>query len=256
MLEEHPTLQRFTRFTKTRAGISLFSFVFSIFLARAVFSQEVIPELQLQQYDSNVMNQVYGQSYFLNSLTTWTDQVRYYKGLLQASWESAADTAIYNYVSSITTSDSYNTVADYKDFVQKGLDSQKLVAMSSWEDKANLDFLANKNEFVAKLNTNKFNESYIERTGVQQQYQQVLNENARVNQLQNNIANAANNWNANFNQSYQSGLNDFSNTLSSIQDQYNSFLTNLGESEVTFQNNLTAIDSYKTVVKNAVKGVV
>ncbi|WP_411824002.1 TIGR04388 family protein [Leptospira sp. 'Mane'] len=256
MLEEHPTLQRFTRFTKTRAGISLFSFVFALFFAGAVFSQEVIPQLQLQQYDSNVMNQVYGQSYFLNSLNGWTDQVSYYKGLLRASWEAAADNAIYNYVSSITTSDAYNDVNAYKDYVQKELDSQKLVAMNSWEDKANLDFLTNKNQFVARLTTNQFDQAYIERTGVQQQYQQVLNENARVNQLQNNIVNAANNWNANFNQSYQTGLNDFANTLGNIQDQYSDFLTNLNNSEATFQNNLSAIDSYKSVVKNAVKGVV
>ncbi|BDA78461.1 hypothetical protein LPTSP3_g13910 [Leptospira kobayashii] len=256
MLTEQKTESEFSTFTRTQAGLGLFSFVFSLFFAGAVFSQEVVPQLQMDEYNANLMNQVYGQSYFLNSLNSWTDQVTYYKGLLRASWESAADNAIYNYVSSITTSDTYNTVDAYKDYVQKELDSQKMVALNSWDDKANLDFLANKNQFVARLTTNQFDQAYIERVGGQQQYQQVLTENQRVNQLQNNIANAANNWNVNFNQSYQSGLNDFANTLGNIQDQYNSFLTNLDESEATFQNNLTAIDSYKTVVKNAISGIV
>ncbi|WP_411822393.1 TIGR04388 family protein [Leptospira sp. 'Mane'] len=253
MQEEHPAKRKFTRFTKTQAAIGLFSFVFTILFAGAVFSQEVIPQLQMQEYDSNVMNRVYGQSYFLNSIAGWTDQVSYYKGLLQASWEAAADNAIYDYVASITTSDAYNSVDAYKDYVQKELESQKLVAMNNWEDKANLDFLTNRNEFVLRLNTNRVDTTYLERMGVQTA---LSSQETNAIQLQQQIANATNNWNQNFNQGYQQGLNDFAGSLTAIQNKYDLFISTMNQSDAVFQDNLGEIDFYKSKVKDILKGMV
>ncbi|TGN11813.1 hypothetical protein, partial [Leptospira ilyithenensis] len=62
MQTENPSERRFTGFTKTQGALALFSFVFSLFFAGAVFSQATIPQLQMDPYNSNVMNQVYAQS--------------------------------------------------------------------------------------------------------------------------------------------------------------------------------------------------
>ncbi|BDA78244.1 hypothetical protein LPTSP3_g11740 [Leptospira kobayashii] len=242
--------------TKIQASLSLFAFLFSLLFAGSIASQEVIPQLQMEAYNSNLMNQVYGQSYFLNSLSAWTDQVTYYKGVLRAYWEAAADDAIYNYVDSITTSDAFNSVDAYKDYVFKELDSQKIAALNIWENQANLQLLENRNEFVLKLNTDRVDQSYLSRLGIQGTFNQPQDPNASTQELQRQIASAANNWNTNFNQSYQAGLNDFANSLNTIQNKYDSFLQSMNDSEATFTDNLSAIDSYKTVVKDAIRGMV
>ncbi|BDA79602.1 hypothetical protein LPTSP3_g25320 [Leptospira kobayashii] len=211
--------------------------------------------MQMDEYNSNIMNQVYGQSYFLNSIAGWTDQVTYYKGLLRANWEAAADSAIYNYVSNITTSDSYNNVDAYKDYVQKELESQKIAALNTWEDRANLDFLENRNEFVLRLNTNRVDTTYLNRIGIQTTLSGQDTHNQAL-QLQQQIANASNQWSQNFNQNAQQGFNDFATSLQTIESQYSQFLDSMDESEATFQNNLNAIDSYKTAVKTGIKGIV
>ncbi|TGN10201.1 TIGR04388 family protein [Leptospira ilyithenensis] len=256
MEQEQTTKQRFTRFTKTQGALALFSFVFSLFFAGAVFSQATIPQLQMDPYNSNVMNQVYAQSYFLNSTQAWMDQVLRQKGLFRAQWEAEADRTIYDYVSGINTSDAYNDLNAHKDSALKQLISQKMEALHTWESRANLDFLRNRDEFLTKIETNVYNKAYLDRLGAQTQSMQLLLGNQRIEELQSNISSAASNWNANFNQSYQSGLNDFANTLGNIEDEYGNFLTSLDNSEATFQDNLTTIDSYKTVVKNAIKGIV
>ncbi|BDA77551.1 hypothetical protein LPTSP3_g04810 [Leptospira kobayashii] len=255
MKQEQTKEQNFTLFTKTQAWIGLSSFVLAMFFAGRTFSQEVIPQLQMDEYNSNVMNQVYGQSYFLNSIAGWTDQVTYYKGLLRANWEAAADSAIYNYVSNITTSDSYNNVDAYKDYVQKELESQKIAALNTWEDRANLDFLENRNEFVLRLNTNRVDTTYLNRIGIQTTLSGQDTHNQAL-QLQQQIANASNQWSQNFNQNAQQGFNDFATSLQTIESQYSQFLDSMDESEATFQNNLNAIDSYKTAVKTGIKGIV
>ncbi|WP_167884410.1 hypothetical protein, partial [Leptospira ilyithenensis] len=49
-----------------------------------VFSQATIPQLQMDPYNSNMMNQVYAQSYFLNSTQAWASQVSHYQSLFRA----------------------------------------------------------------------------------------------------------------------------------------------------------------------------
>ncbi|BDA79608.1 hypothetical protein LPTSP3_g25380 [Leptospira kobayashii] len=248
--------REYSPITKMQAGLCLFSFVFSLFFTGTIISQEVIPQLQLEEYNANLMNQVYGQSYFLGNTATWTDQVNYYKGVLRAYWEAAADNAIYDYVSNITTNDSFNSVDAYKDYVQRELDSQKIAAMNEWENEANLHMLENRNEFVARLNSNRVDQSYLSRLGMQATFSGPQDPNFQASQLQQQIVSAANSWNANFNQTYQSGLNDFAGSLETIQNKYDSFIQSMNDSEATFSDNLSAIDSYKSIVKDAIRGIV
>jgi putative large structural protein len=203
------------------------------------------------------MDQVYGQAYFLNSGDVWASEIEYYLGQVKAQWEGSAMTAIYNYVSSITTFDEYNDVNAYKDYAEKALLSQYEEIEHNWELKATIHYLSSRDEFINRINTNIVNESYLERINAQNIVKDQLNRtNGNTQQLTQGIASAAENWNQNFNQSYQQGLNNFADTLSSIQDEYNTLISQIDASEQTFQNNLDSINQYKNVVKTAVQGIV
>jgi hypothetical protein len=224
-----------------------------VFSLHSLFSQATIPTLQLTEYDSNLMSEIYGQTYFMNSVSAWEETVKYYQGLIRAAWESSADQAIYDYVDSITMSDAYNTVAAYKDYVSRELFSQKEEALITWEDRANLDLLSNRNEFVARLNTDRVNEVYLDRL-----YQGFLVANLANEApitLQNQIEAARSNWENTYEQSYIQGNYEFTNAFTQINQSYTDVLASLDTTEQAFKDNLLAIDKYKKEVKGAIAGM-
>ncbi len=250
----HKLIEKTSRLVAKKVQYLSYSIIILILSIHSLFSQATIPTLNLSDYDSNMMSEVYGQSYFMNSLSAWTDQVNYYQGLIRASWETSADTAIQQYVDSITTSDAYNDVNAYKDYVSRELNSQKLESLMSWEESANFDLLANRNEFVAKLNSSRVDEVYLSRLGMQDLIRPT-NSEIEANRLREQLNAQANQWSQSYQQGYQNGLTDFGQSVQAIEDKYNTFLATMNQSEQTFTDNLTAINNFKTVVKQAIGGM-
>jgi len=217
-------------------------FLFFLFSLHSLFSQATIPTLQLTEYDSNLMSEIYGQTYFMNSVSAWEETVKYYQGLIRAAWESSADQAIYDYVDSITMSDTYNDVAAYKEYVETALRSQQEAAMNTWEEQANLDLLSNKNEYLARLMTGRVDEIYLDRLAVQ---------SGMATQIQS----ARTSWENSISDQYFQGINEFSAGANQIQNNYEQTLAALDASDAVFQNNLQQIDLYKKNVETAISSM-
>ncbi len=217
-------------------------FLFFLFTLHSLFSQATIPTLQLTEYDSNLMSEIYGQTYFMNSVSAWEETVKYYQGLIRAAWESSADQAIYDYVDSITMSDTYNDVAAYKEYVETALRSQQEAAMNTWEEQANLDLLSNKNEYLARLMTGRVDEIYLDRLTVQ---------SGMATQIQS----ARTSWENSISDQYFQGINEFSAGANQIQNNYEQTLAALDASDAVFQNNLQQIDLYKKNVETAISSM-
>ncbi|TGK94984.1 TIGR04388 family protein, partial [Leptospira bourretii] len=249
-------VREYGAFTRIQATLGILS-VFCMLLStpHTLSSQELIPDLQTAEYDHQFMNQFYGQVYFQNNLTSWTNYVQNYVGTARAAWEASVDTAINSYVDNITTSDNFNSVDAYKDYVLKEMQSQKSQALLNWEDEANRHFLENQSEFVSKLNTNYVDSSYLSRIGQQSLYNQYLNNLAVTQNLQNQVAVAATSWQNTYNQNYQQGLNDFASSITNITEQYESIKNSIAQNHSIFQQNLDVINQYKTTVVNSIKGM-
>ncbi|TGK77511.1 TIGR04388 family protein, partial [Leptospira noumeaensis] len=249
-------VREYGTFTRIQATLGILS-VFCMLLStpHTLSSQELIPELQTGEYDRQFMNQFYGQVYFQNNLATWTNRVESYVGTARAAWEASVDSAINAYVDSITTSDSYNSVDAYKDYVYREMQSQKSQALLDWQDKANAHFLENQSEFVTKLNTNYVDSSYLSRIGQQSLYNQYLNNLSVTQNLQSQVAVAASSWQNTYNQNYQQGLNDFASSITNITQQYESIKNSIAQNHTIFQQNLDVINQYKTAVIDSIKGM-
>ncbi len=221
----------------------------------SLFSQATVPILTLPEYESQLMSEVYGESYFMNSITAWTDQVRYYQGLIRSSWEAAADTAIMDYVATITTSDAYNDVAAYKDYIETSLRSQADAALNTWEEKANLDLLTNRNDFLARLETGKIDEIYLDRLVVQSGLGSNIASSPNGNTI-NSIEQARASWEDSINFRYYQGTAEFANGSAQIEQGYNDTLAALDASEAEFQANLNKIDLYKKNVEAAISSMI
>lgn len=214
----------------------------------------VVPELDAPLYESNFMREVYGRSYFLGNLTQWNEQVLYYQDLLRASWEDQVDQAIFDYVNAITTGDAINDVEAYKDYMTRELESQKVAALASWEEAANLDLLANREDFLVRMTSSQLDESYISRMGMTEYYRQ-LKSYQEAQRLQSVIQAAANSWSQNFNQNFQQGISDFTTAFSSIETNYQNLLNTIDANDQAFQANLNAINEYKSLVKDSIRSV-
>ncbi|WP_135355022.1 TIGR04388 family protein, partial [Leptospira ryugenii] len=232
--------------------LSFFAICISV---QSLLSQATIPTLSLPDYESLQMADVYGQAYFSQSLASWSAQVEHYKGILRANWEAAADNAIFTYVDSITISDSFNDVDAYKDYVARELSSQKLEAMGTWEDQANLDFLENYNEFVSRLQTGRLNESYLSRLISQSELnsQNALAQDQNV--LLNSINNARSQWEQMMSEQYYQGQYEFMTAKNEIEGKYQDVLSQLDAQEAIFNDNLQEINKYKKVVEGAISSM-
>ncbi|TGL17390.1 TIGR04388 family protein [Leptospira bourretii] len=217
-------------------------------------SQVVIPELDTPGYESNFMREVYGRSYFFGNLSSWNEQVLYYQDMLRASWEDQVDEAIFEYVNSVTTSDSVNDVDAYKDYVLKELESQKSVALTNWQEAANLDLLNNREQFLTRLTSSQLDESYISRMGMTQYYNQ-LKSYQEAQRLQSEIQTAAISWSQNFNQNFQQGISDFTTSFAAIENNYQNLINSIDANDQAFQANLNAINEYKSFVKDSIRSV-
>jgi len=227
------------------------------FFIQSIFSQATVLNLNISQYDPNLMSEVYGHSYFLNSLTTWSEQITYYQGLIRGAWEASVDDAIYDYVDSITSSDAINDVAAYKDYVERSLFSQKEDALNVWEQNANLDLLQNKSEFIARLNTGRVNEVYFDRLIVQSSLLgNVTNETVNQAALQNQMLEARSEWESVYSDRYVQGNYDFTQAADQIERNYAEVINSLDGSDTNFQSQLTEIDKYKKEVKRAIKDMI
>lgn len=225
-----------------------------LFFGISIKSQVVVPDLEVPGYESNFMREVYGRSYFAGSLSNWNEQVLYYQDMLRASWEDQVDEAIFDYVNTITTGDSVNDVEAYKDYVLRELESQKSVALTNWQETANLDLLSNREQFLTRLTSSQLDESYISRMGMTEYYNQVKSYQ-EAQRLQTEIQAAANSWSQNFNQNFQQGISDFTTAFSSIESNYQNLLNSIDSNDQAFQANLTAINEYKSFVKDSIRSV-
>ncbi|GBF52056.1 hypothetical protein LPTSP4_35940 [Leptospira ryugenii] len=235
-----------------QAFLALVGMVFTTFISLPLYAQPVpVIQLQLSDYSPSLMDEVYGRSYFLQSSAHWEEQVGSYRGLYKAYWEDSADQAIFDYVSTVNQSDAFHSTEAYQDYIRTELEAQKTFALQKWEEKANLHFLESKSEFLQRLSTNKVNEAYLSNLGIK-----VESSSNDIDSFSNHIKNANEQWEYRFDQNFQSGLNDFAASLQQINEKYQSFTNSLDESEAVFQANLNAIDQYKNVIKDTIRGIV
>ena len=182
---------------RLQSFLALFSFVFSI-LSASLFlipsslnAQDPIypigltgggasgnPTLQLNNYDAAGMEDFFQDANTqAGDVDSWVALVVDNIGMLRASWESEADLQIQDYVNNLNVSDNYNDVANYRDALQKELNSQKEAALALWERTAMTDINLQLENYVTSLTGGIEDEAVVNTESSQSNATEVLSNN-------------------------------------------------------------------------------
>lgn len=177
--------------------LALFSFVFSVcsaslfLIPSSLNAQDPIypigltgggasgnPTLQLNNYDAAGMEDFFQDANTqAGDVDSWVALVVDNIGMLRASWESEADLQIQDYVNNLNVSDNYNDVANYRDALQKELNSQKEAALALWERTAMTDINLQLENYVTSLTGGIEDEAVVNTESSQSNATEVLSNN-------------------------------------------------------------------------------
>ena len=262
---------------RLQSFLALFSFVFSI-LSASLFlipsslnAQDPIypigltgggasgnPTLQLNNYDAAGMEDFFQDANTqAGDVDSWVALVVDNIGMLRASWESEADLQIQDYVNNLNVSDNYNGVANYRDALQKELNSQKEAALALWERTAMTDINLQLEKYVTSLTGGIEDEAVVNTESSQSNATEVLSNNRLTpEQIKASFAESKEVWENQFHTSADTGLKQYDDSLDTINANYLRFMRQLDNADGTFQQNLQAIQEYKNNVKSGIRTTV
>ncbi|TGL66531.1 TIGR04388 family protein, partial [Leptospira kmetyi] len=175
-------------------------------------------------------------------------------GFLRTQWETQLDNTITAYVNTITTQDSYNSVAAYQDYVRSGLVAQKEQAYLAWEASVEADILGQRSSFL----TNRYGANLADSTESQNTFLNQMNSitPTQLSAGQQVVSLAQEQWTQQYNGNLQAGLNDFNNSMNSMLQGYQSLVSQLNQTDANFQSNLAQIHAYENQVRSGISSSV
>ncbi|MEQ9363272.1 MAG: TIGR04388 family protein [Leptospirales bacterium] len=208
-----------------------------------------VPPLGAPTFQTTDFDPYFAAANQSSSETGWEQTVAQAKAVLAAQWEIQAETQIQGHLAGISTSDAFNTVTEYRDYLRKELEIQKQSSRSQWELAAEVSIASNRDTFLTAL----VNRQYDQTTQQGQSYVSAGNAAADAG-VQSQIDAARQQFEATFNAGVNQSLNEYNVALAQIQAEAEAFLIELQQADQQFQANLQAIEVYETNVRTGIQG--
>lgn len=207
-------------------------------------------------YQSSDYSEFYGNVYFANSMEEWDHRVEEVLSFSMNQWMENADRMVEQMLLEENGEDHFVSNEGYIDERRRSLYSEVVVLYSEWERQLTEDYFENRNAFLHKLETGKVDALYLQRIGQESLYAEYTEEERNLAENRNRILESAREWELEWGQTRQDGLDSFANSFSQLQTDYEDYIRSLEETEDQFSNHLNAINSYKNTVKAALHEVV
>lgn len=207
-------------------------------------------------YQSSDYSEFYGNVYFANSMEEWDYRVEEVLSFSMNQWIENADRMVEQMLLEENGKDHFVSNEGYIDERRRSLYSEVVVLYSEWERQLTEDYFENRNAFLHKLETGKVDALYLQRIGQESLYAEYTEEERNLTENRNRILESAREWELEWGQTRQDGLDSFANSFSQLQTDYEDYIRSLEETEDQFSNHLNAINSYKNTVKAALHEVV
>ncbi|TGL12808.1 TIGR04388 family protein [Leptospira meyeri] len=225
-------------------------------LTYAVVGQSILESWSPPTYQSSAYSELYGNVYFSNSIDEWESRVHEVLYLSMGQWEENANRIIEQILSEEKGEDSFVSNEGYLDERRRSLFSEISVFYSAWERDLINDYFDNRNVFLEKIETGKVDVLYFNRIGQESLYEDYTAEELAIAENRNQILESAKEWEFQWNQTRQEGLDSFANSISQLESDYQLYVQSLSDTENKFLENLNAINSYKDTVKVALREIV
>ncbi|PJZ85382.1 TIGR04388 family protein [Leptospira harrisiae] len=221
-----------------------------------VYSQSISETWNPPVYQSSDYSEFYGNLYFTNSLDEWESRVHEVLYLSMSQWQENADKIVEQILSQENGEDAFVSNDGYLDERRRSLFTEISILYSAWERDLIDDYFDNRNAFLDKLETGKVDALYFYRIGQKSLYEDYTAEELSATENRNQILESAKEWEFQWDQTRQEGLDSFANSISQLESDYQNYIQSLSETENKFSENLNAINSYKDTVKVALHEIV
>lgn len=179
-----------------------------------------------------------------NTQEGWESIVALAKTTLSAQWETTVDAQIQAQVAAVNETDSFNTVQEYRDFLNQALQLQRQQAISGWALAADARIELERAGFVDRLAT-------VQRQAAEENNRDNLNA-ANVAETTSEVDAARAAWQQQFDKDIQTGLTQYQSALAGLYADYNSVITELQQKDQQFANDRARILQYEQVVRTAI----
>ncbi|MBL8021343.1 MAG: TIGR04388 family protein [Leptospirales bacterium] len=235
---------------------SLVLFQISTISILGLFAQPAtVPQLQTPAFNSQDLNPTLSQAQGAQSQAAWETIIQGGLAGLRATWEAAVNTQINTELLNVTQSDSVNNQAEYENYVRSALLSQMSAAESAWTSAAQNAIQTERQIFLAALSAADLKQAEQD---AKAQTDALLNANP-PNQSSDvfkdagqKIADAKTAYEQGFNAQLANGLNQFGAAQGALDQNFDSFLAGLSQTEQGYQQNLQGIQAAEGNVRNAI----
>ncbi|MCE9598361.1 MAG: TIGR04388 family protein [Spirochaetia bacterium] len=214
-----------------------------------------VPQLQPPAFNSQDLNPTISQAQGAQSQAAWETIVQGGLAGLRATWEAVVTAQINTELLNVTQSDSVNSQVDYQNYVRSALLSQMSAAEASWTSAAQTTIQTERQTFIASLSTADLKEAEQD---AKTQADALLNATAPTQNSDvfkdaaQQVADAKAAYEKGFNAQLANGLNQFGAAQGALDQNFNSFIAGLNQTEQEYQQNLQGIQAAEGNVRNAI----
>ncbi len=167
---------------------------------------------------------------------------------LAAQWEAAAETRITNETLSVTNSDAFNSVSEYREYLRAELEIQKQDAFATWEAAALTAIDNERDAFLAGLIT-------AQEAQTSAQAQDDLHD-VDAADTSDEYRRQRDEYEANYQANIAQGLAEYQAALNAIAADAEAFQQEMAAAELEFQQNLAQIEAFEANVRANIESAV
>ncbi|EPG75209.1 intein N-terminal splicing domain protein [Leptospira fainei serovar Hurstbridge str. BUT 6] len=246
MNREEQNIRTYSFSEKLLSGTTLSAYFWILlFPLTSIFSQNLnnYPSFVAPQFQQQNLDQVVSLANQSNSLNNWEAISGQGLSAIKSNWENTSAQEIESLVSSITASPNSGTsLQDYQNAVSAYLWAQENNAETQWLNQVDSQLSNARDNFInGQLAINIANSTT--------QNQQLVIANSGV--ANSTIANSAD-----YKTALNTGLQSFSDSLTSLQRTYEQQLSSLNQTDAQYKANLQQLQSYENAVKQSMQNSV
>ncbi|MCW7506141.1 TIGR04388 family protein [Leptospira paudalimensis] len=235
------------------SAVLIFTYLLTFFSPIFTLSAQVaVPVLNNQQFQNQDLMEAYAiADRQATSVEHWDTLVNSYLYNLYTNWQEAADAKITEFVAAVNTSDAYNSVEAYKEYVYNGLQSQKAILEQNWMEEAETSIQLRRESFLLTNTLSTYNSVEVNSTQTQTNLGTNPNQNV-IDQAQEAVRIAREQWEREHANAVASGLFQYELAIGSADRTYDNLVSQIATTESQFLTQLENLRTYENNVRTQI----
>ncbi|TGL09161.1 TIGR04388 family protein [Leptospira bouyouniensis] len=235
------------------SAILIFAYLLTFFSPLVSLSAQVtVPVLNNQQFQNQDLMEAYAiADRQATSVEHWDTLVNTYLYNLYTNWQETAEAKISEFVAAVNTSDAYNSVEAYREYVYNGLQGQKAILEQNWMEEAETAIQLRRESFLLSNTLSTYNSVEVNSTQTQTNLGTNPNQNA-IEQAQEAVRIAREQWEREHANAIANGLFQYELAIGSADRTYENLVSQIATTESQFLTQLENLRTYENTVRTQI----